>query len=212
MNEVEAANREMGENCPDMGAAMMLSFGKMPSWTIVAVLSRIARFIQHFAEHTADREAINDAIQLAEEAARSGHGDLRALEVANAADRTSEAATKSSNAKAAIAAFCAAEAAKAVHLCPDKTELLQTAERVIQRVMGFENPKADGILLEDIVQCAKLAEGRADSAPAPPEILDFCHYQSVHEAGHAVVSSHLGIFFDEVRISTTRKSLSSEIG
>ncbi len=200
MSELETTNQKLGAANRDLSAAMMRSFGQMPSWTIVAVLSRIARLIQHFAEHSADREAINDAIQLAEDAARCGHGEPRALEAANAADRAGEAATNNSDPKPATAAFCAAEAATAVYFCADKPSLLQTTERVIQRVMGFENPKADGILLEDIIQCAKLAEGLTDSAPAPPEILDFCHYQSVHEAGHAVVSSRLGILFDTVRI------------
>jgi len=199
MSEAGSTNQE-DEASHDVGAAMMPLFGQMASWTIVAVLSRVARLIQHFAEDTADREAINDAIQLAEVAARSGYGEPRALDVANAAHRASEVAAKSNDPKAAIVAFCAAEAARTVHLCTDRPSLLQAAEGVAQRVMGFGNPKADRILLEDIGHCAKLAEGLTDFDPAPYEILYFCHYQSVHEAGHAVVSSRLGILFDTVRI------------
>lgn len=181
---------------------MSALFCEMPSWTIVAILSRIARFVQHFAEKRPrpDREALNDAIQVAEEAARRALADPSASEFADKARRAGEDATKHGDPRAAVAAFCAADAAMAVRLSTDRPNLLEAAERVVRCIQGLRKPEQDSILAHDIEQCTSLAHGLTDRDPAPPEILDFVHYQAVHEAGHAVVACHLEILFDSVKI------------
>ncbi len=52
----------------------------------------------------------------------------------------------------------------------------------------------------DIEEIARQGQGLSDSDPDPASMLDFVHYQAVHEAGHAVIASHLGILFDTVRV------------
>lgn len=179
---------------------MIKSLADMPSWTVVGVLSRIARIVQHFAENRLDREATNDAIQVAEDAARRGLADSRAAECADAARRAYEDAAKDGDSRAAVAAFCAAQAAMAIQFSTDKTRLLEVAERAVKCVQGCGKPESDAILAADIEQCAKLAHGLTDDDAAPLAILDFVHYQAVHEAGHAVAACGLGILFDTVRI------------
>jgi hypothetical protein len=88
----------------------------------------------------------------------------------------------------------------AVQFSTDRGKLLEVAERVTQCIQGLGKPECDRILWDDIEQCAKLAHGLTDSDPAPLPIFDFLHYQAVHEAGHAVVASRLGILFDTVKI------------
>jgi len=200
MSAMEAANREDGDENSGEDAILMPSFAQMPSWTIVAVLSRIARIVQHFAEKRSDREAVNDAIEVAEKAARFGHVDARAVEAADKARLVQVDAKKAGDNKAAVAACCAAEAALAVQLATDRATLLEAAARVVHCIQGLGNRKADSILVGEIENCARLAYGLSDSDPAPLAILDFLHYQAVHEAGHAVVASGLGILFDTVRI------------
>ena len=152
----EADNRAVGDEIRDGGARMMRSFAEMPSWTIVAVLSRIARRLQHFAEDRPDCAAVNDAIQVAEEAAGRGLADSRAAEFADAARRANEDAAKDGDPKAAIAALCAAEAAMAVQWFSDRPNLLKAAEQVVQAVQKLGKPDRDTLLADDIEQCAEL--------------------------------------------------------
>jgi len=88
----------------------------------------------------------------------------------------------------------------AVQLSSDRPNLLKATEGVIQSLLGLGMPDSDSIVMDDMERCIKLAHGLTDRHPAPPEILDWLHYQAVHEAGHAVVACRLGIRFDIVRI------------
>ena len=55
---------------------MTTPFADMPSSVIVAVMAKIARYVQHLAEHCPEWQwgAIDNAIQVAEESARSASG------------------------------------------------------------------------------------------------------------------------------------------
>ena len=86
---------------------MTTSFADMPSWVIVAVVARIARFIQHFVEDRCqlEREAVDNAIQVAEESARNALADPRASEFPDSARRVSEDAIRNGDTRADVAAL-----------------------------------------------------------------------------------------------------------
>jgi hypothetical protein len=183
---------------------MTTSFADMPSWVIVAVMARIARFIQHFVEGR-DRlqcEAVDNAIQVAEESARNAIADPRASEFADSARSVSNDAFRSGDTPANVAALCASEAAAAVRLATDREDLVKAAEGVMECIRRLDKPECDRILEEDIAEFAKLARGLTNNDPAPPAPaeLDLVYRQAVHEAGHGVAACRLGILFDTVGI------------
>jgi len=179
---------------------MTISFDNMSSWVIVALVSRVARHIQEFARES-DRTVVNDAIQVAEEAARRGHCDKKiASELSHKAREVSDVAKKDNQLKACRAALCAAEAATAACMASDRQSLIQTAERALECAREFREPDGDRALEEEIQRLGRLGDGLSDDAPAPPEMLNFVHQQAVHEAGHAVAACLLKIRFMETKI------------
>lgn len=182
---------------------MTISFNDMPTWVIVAAVTRIARIVQHFAEdrRQSHREVINDAIQIAEEAARRAVVDARASDLADKARQAAEEAENDGDQQAQVAALCAAEAATAVRLATDRPSLRQTADRAFAHVQKLGKPECDRILKEDIEEVALAGRGLTDTTPAAAAMLGFVHYQAVHEAGHAVAAYLLDIAFWEVQIT-----------
>jgi hypothetical protein len=174
----------------------------MPSWVMVAVASRIARQVQGAAAclSKSDGDAVNDAIQVAEKSAQHGHVGERALELAELAKIAWERALSANEPKAAHAALAASETAAAAHSAMSRQELIRAAERVSAAARQAIGPECLSDFEADIEEIAQLGQGLSDSDPAPREMLGFVHYQAVHEAGHAVVASYLGIPFDTVRV------------
>ena len=99
---------------------MTTSFADMPSWVIVAVLSRIARHVQGEVawqpelrpDLQREAEAVDTAIQVAEDSARYGRTDERASELAENARRAAEGASNDNRPKASYAASCAGRSRK----------------------------------------------------------------------------------------------------
>jgi hypothetical protein len=185
-----------------LGYNMTLSFADMPSWVIVAVISRIARQVQGAAAWLSqeDRDAVNKAIQVAERSAQEGHVGERALELAENAKRASEHARNTNQPKAVHAAICASEAAVAAHCAMNKQELIHAAERALAVAQRAIKPECLSDFEADIGEIAQLGQRLSDSDPAPAAMLDWVHYQAVHEAGHAIVASYLRILFERVRV------------
>jgi len=184
---------------------MTISFANMPSWVIVAVLSRIARHVQGAVASRLELQrdavdAVDTAIQVAEESARYGRADERASDLAENARRVAEDASNDNQPKASYAALCAAEVARAVALTSNRQELVLAAERAQASAQQAIKPECLADFETDIEQAAQLGCGLTDSDPAPLKILDFLHCQAVHEAGHAVVCCCLRILFDRVAI------------
>ena len=181
---------------------MKIAFGGMPSWVIVALVSRVARHVQGAIQDRSesDRTVVNAAIQVAEDSARRGCIDGHASALSHSAREVAENAKKDGRPKASHAAFCASEAATAVCVAMERHELVETVQRALQHAREALKPECYGVFEDDIQQVARLGRGLADEAAVPPEMLDFVHQQAVHEAGHAVAACHLGIRFNEVRV------------
>jgi hypothetical protein len=187
---------------------MTISFVDMPSWVVVAVVSRIARHVQGAVARQGAVEppprseliAVDDAIQAAEESARCGRANDGALELARKARKVAEDAGNKNQPKACRAALCAADAARAVSLTTDRQELVFTAQRALVLASEAIKPEYRADFEADIERVAHQGSGVMDSDPVPAAMLDFVYCLAVHEAGHVVAASLLGICVHEARI------------
>ena len=123
----------------NQGSAAM-SLNEMSPWAIVAVLSRIARHVQRGVEDLRKSQpdagecqlgAVDKAIWVAEESGRRGSAGEGAQQLARDAMRVVEDARKDNEPRARDAALCAAYAATAVSVAPNRQQLLLAVERAL---------------------------------------------------------------------------------
>jgi hypothetical protein len=183
---------------------MNISFNNMPSWQIVAVMSRIARHMQDNEELAcrceSNRKDINDAIQITEDSVRKKTVDHRATKLSINAFGVAKDAKKDGKSIVYNAALCASYSAAALELIKDRYKLIESAQHTLNYALEFLDSKNHSAFEDDLQRIVRLGTGLSDDDPVPPEMLNFVYEQAVHEAGHAVAALLYEIPFEKVRI------------